>query len=436
MSAIAEVLVSMGHTVTGSDLKPSAGLERLAAIGVGVTVGHHADNVGAAEIVTRSTAVPDHNVECRAAEAASIPVVSRAVSLAAICAQRQTIVVTGTHGKTTTSSMLALILREAGLRPSFIIGGDVNEVGTGAAWDDGELFVVEGDESDGSFLELPRRFAGVTNVEPDHLEHHGGFDALREAFVRFVDDTAGPVVVGVDDVEGAALAGATGAVGVGLAPEATWRLTGLDQSWSGVSFELFGPADVVVPIDLPVPGIHNARNAATAAVLALNVGADAASVTGALSRFGGVARRFEHRGRAGGVTFVDDYAHLPTEVAVTIDAARCGDWNRLVAVFQPHRYSRTEALWRSFGEAFAGADLLIVTDVYPSGEAPRAGVSGQLIVDAVRAADSGQAIRYIPRREALVDELAATLQPGDCCLTMGAGDLTGVPDEVKARLEA
>ena len=234
MSAIAEVLVSMGHTVTGSDLKPSAGLERLAAIGVGVTVGHHADNVGAAEIVTRSTAVPDHNVECRAAEAASIPVVSRAVSLAAICAQRQTIVVTGTHGKTTTSSMLALILREAGLRPSFIIGGDVNEVGTGAAWDDGELFVGEGDESDGSFLELPRRFAGVTNVEPDHLEHHGGFDALREAFVRFVDDTAGPVVVGVDDVEGAALAGATGAVGVGLAPEATWRLTGLDQSWSGV----------------------------------------------------------------------------------------------------------------------------------------------------------------------------------------------------------
>lgn len=436
MSAIAEVLATMGHTVTGSDLKDSAGLSRLAALGVEVRIGHDAANLGSAEFVTRSTAVPDHNPECLAAVEAGVPVLSRADVLAAICARRRTVAVAGTHGKTTTSSMLALVLRRADLRPSFIIGGDVNEVGTGAAWDEGELLVVEADESDGTFVRLPRGAGVVTNVEPDHLDHHGDYGLLRDAFGAFVEGTDGPVVVGVDDPDGAALAAASGATGVGTDTSADWGITGVVEAWEGVRFVLRGPDGSELPISLPIPGLHNARNAACAATIARLLDVDVEPIVEGLAGFGGVSRRFEHRGRAAGVEFVDDYAHLPAEVRATISAASSGAQERLVAVFQPHRYSRTEALWADFGDAFAGVDRLYVTDVYPAGEQPRPGVSGRLIVEAVRGETPELDVRYVPRREDLVDVLAGDLQPGDLCLTMGAGDLTLVPDEVRGRLDA
>ena len=434
MSAIAEVLVSMGHTVSGSDLKASSGLERLAALGVDVRVGHAADQVGGADLVTRSTAVPDGTPECRAAIERGIPLLSRAEVLGAISGLRDTIAVAGTHGKTTTASMLALVLREAGLRPSFIIGGDVNEIGTGAAWDEGSIFVVEADESDGSFLRLSTRYGLVTNLEPDHLEHHGGFEALLEAFDRFVEAVEGPVVVGVDDEEGAALAARHGTGTVGTSDGADWRLSDVQESWEGVRFTLTGPTTGAFSLELPVPGLHNARNAAAAAAVAVHAGADPPDVAGALARFGGVARRFEHRGRVGGVVLVDDYAHLPTEVEATLETARSGGFARIVAVFQPHRFSRTEALWSSFGGAFDGSDVLYVTDVYPSGEAPRPGVSGRLVVDAVLRDRPGMDVRYVARREDLVAALASELRDGDLCLTMGAGDLTAVPDQLRVRL--
>ena len=434
MSAIAEVLVSMGHTVSGSDLKASSGLERLAALGVDVRVGHAADQVGGADLVTRSTAVPDDNPECRATLERGIPLLSRAEVLGAISGLRDTIAVAGTHGKTTTASMLALVLREAGLRPSFIIGGDVNEIGTGAAWDEGSIFVVEADESDGSFLRLSTRYGLVTNLEPDHLEHHGGFEALLEAFDRFVEAVEGPVVVGVDDEEGAALAARHGTGTVGTSDGADWRLSDVQESWEGVRFTLAGPTTDAFSLDLPVPGLHNARNAAAAAAVAVHAGAKPPDVAGALARFGGVARRFEHRGRVGGVVLVDDYAHLPTEVVATLETARSGGFARIVAVFQPHRFSRTEALWSSFGGAFDGSDVLYVTDVYPSGEAPRPGVSGRLVVDAVLRDRPGMDVRYVARREDLVAALASELRDGDLCLTMGAGDLTAVPDQLRVRL--
>jgi len=434
MSAIAEVLVSMGHTVSGSDLKASSGLERLAALGVDVRVGHAADQVGGADLVTRSTAVPDDNPECRATLERGIPLLSRAEVLGAISGLRDTIAVAGTHGKTTTASMLALVLREAGLRPSFIIGGDVNEIGTGAAWDEGSIFVVEADESDGSFLRLSTRYGLVTNLEPDHLEHHGGFEALLEAFDRFVEGVEGPVVVGVDDEEGAALAARHGTGTVGTSDGADWRLSDVQESWEGVRFTLAGPTTGAFSLDLPVPGLHNARNAAAAAAVAVHAGAEPPDVAGALARFGGVARRFEHRGRVGGVVLVDDYAHLPTEVVATLETARSGGFARIVAVFQPHRFSRTEALWSSFGGAFDGSDVLYVTDVYPSGEAPRPGVSGRLVVDAVLRDRPGTDVRYVARREDLVAALASELRDGDLCLTMGAGDLTAVPDQLRVRL--
>jgi UDP-N-acetylmuramate--alanine ligase len=429
MSAIAEVLVSMGHTVSGSDLKASSGLDRLAALGVDVRVGHSADQVGEAAVVTRSTAVPDSNPECRAALERGIRLCGRPEVLGAISALRHTIAVAGTHGKTTTASMLALVLRGAGLRPSFIIGGDVNEIGTGAAWDEGDLLVVEADESDGSFLELSARFGLVTNLEPDHLEHHGGFGPLLEA----VD---GPVVVGVDDEEGAALAARHGTATVGTSAGSDWRLSEVVESWEGVRFTLTGPVTGAFGLELPVPGLHNARNAASAAAVAVLAGAAPEAVASALARFGGVARRFEHRGQAAGVVLVDDYAHLPTEVGAVLATARSGGFARVVAVFQPHRFSRTEALWSSFGGAFDDADVLYVTDVYPSGEAPRPGVSGRLVADAVLRDRPGADVRYVARREDLLDALVGELRDGDLCLTMGAGDLTAVPDQLRARLGA
>ena len=438
MSAIAEVLATMGHRVSGSDLKASAGLDRLRALGVEVHVGHDADHVGRADVVTRSTAVPDGNPECREAAERTIPLLSRAEMLGAITRLRRTVAVAGTHGKTTTASMLALALRGAGLRPSFVIGGDVNEIGTGAAWDDGDLFVVEADESDGSFLRLESRMAVVTNLDPDHLEHHGGFEALRASFDEFVAGVDGPVVIGIDDPEGVALADRSRSGGfdvrtVGTSADADWRIAELRESWDGVGFVLRGPGTNLA-VALPVPGRHNARNAAAATVLALLAGAEPQAVAEALSRFGGVARRFEHRGRSGGVTLVDDYAHLPTEISATIRAARTGDFDRLVAVFQPHRFSRTEALWSSFGPSFEGVDVLFVTDVYPSGEAPRPGVTGHLVVDAVRRDLPGVDVRYTARRDDLVDALMAELRSGDLCLTMGAGDLTSVPTDLRERL--
>ena len=436
MSAIAEVLAAMGHDVTGSDLKPSAGLERREVLGVAATVGHSAANLGQAELLTRSTAVPDRNPECRAAAEAGIPVLSRADVLTAICAQRSTVAVAGTHGKTTTASMLALVLRQAGVRPSFIIGGDVNEIGTGAAWDSGDLLVVEADESDGTFVRLPRSAAVVTNVEPDHLDHHGGYRELLAAFRRFVEETGGPVIVGVDDPDGAHLVASTDAVGIGPAEGADWRITDVGEAWEGVRFTLTAPDGDRLPLSLPVPGLHNARNAACAAAISRLLGMPPDPIVEGLGNFGGVARRFEHRGSSGGVEFVDDYAHLPTEVRATIAAASSGSWRRLVAVFQPHRYSRTEALWSDFGNAVEGADRIYVTDVYPAGEVPRPGVSGQLIVDAVERAFPGTDIHYIQRREELVVALADDLVAGDLCLTMGAGDLTSVPDEVRGRLDA
>ena len=435
MSAIADVLAAMGHRVSGSDLKDGPALERLRAAGVHTSVGHDADHLPPGlDAVAISTAVPERNPEVVAARAAGIPVLRRADILAAIAATRSTLAVAGTHGKTTTSSMLALVLIEAGLRPSFIIGGDVNEIGTGAAWDAGEWFVIEADESDGTFLELPRAGCIVTNAEPDHLEHYGGWEPLRAAFARFLRETDGPRVVCADDVEAAALAAEVGAVTYGTAADARYRLVDLTSERDGARFTLERDGVPLGAVHLPVPGAHNARNAAGAAALAMELGAPFEACARALGRYAGVARRFEHRGHTAGVAFVDDYAHLPTEVAAALAAARDGGWRRVVAVFQPHRYSRTASLWQDFADAFVDADLLVLTDVYAAGETPRPGVSGKLVVDAVLDHHPWASVAYLPHRADLVAYLTRTLRPGDLCLTLGAGDLTTLPDEVQDRL--
>jgi UDP-N-acetylmuramate--alanine ligase len=436
MSAIATVLAAMGHQVSGSDLKNSASLERLRSLGVTVTVGHRADNLpDPLDAVTVSTAIPATNSEMAAAQDRGIAVLRRAETLAAIAATRQTVAVAGTHGKTTTSSMLALVLSEGGFHPSFIIGGDVNEIGTGAVWDDlGELFVVEADESDGTFLELPRAAAVVTNVEPDHLEHYGGFAPLREAFARFLAETPGPCVTCADDMLAAELGQAVGAVTYGTSEGADYRMHDLACGRSSSGFTLHHDGVELGRIELPIAGAHNARNAAAAVVTALELGGPFEAARAALARFAGVARRFEHRGEVAGITFIDDYAHLPTEVAAALAAARAGDWDRVVCIFQPHRYSRTAALWAEFGGAFGDADLLAVTDIYPAGEAPRPGISGKLVAQAVLDAHPWRRLAYLPRRPDLVAYLGRELRPGDLCLTLGAGDLTSLPEDVQEQL--
>jgi UDP-N-acetylmuramate--alanine ligase len=350
--------------------------------------------------------------------------------LAAICATRRCLAVAGTHGKTTTASMLSLILVEAGMQPSFLIGADVNEIGTNAAWNSGEWLVVEADESYGTFLALQPDVAVLTNVEPDHLDHYGTFDALRQAFSDFVAQASQGAVVSADDVEADAIGRANGAQRVGTADDATFAMTNVEESRSSVSFTLRGPDGDLGSLTVGVPGLHNARNAAVATVAALRVGAPFSAAASALARFAGVTRRFEFRGEANGVTFVDDYAHLPTEVRAALATARSGGWSRVVTVFQPHRFTRTAALAEQFGTAFADADVLVVTDIYSAGEPPIPGVSGRLVADAVQAQDPRLAVTYAPGWQQLRQEVASLLRPGDLCLTLGAGDLTILPDEL------
>jgi UDP-N-acetylmuramate--alanine ligase len=352
----------------------------------------------------------------------------RSAALAALAATRRTIAVAGSHGKTTTSSMLALVLRGAGWQPSFVIGGEVNEVGANAAYGDGEWLVVEADESDGTFLELGPEAAIVTSVEPDHLDYYGGFAELTAAFERFVDGVPGPIVACADDTGAARIASSRERVRTyGVDPNADYRIDDLIPDAEVVRFTL--SADGARLGELAVPfAVKAATNAAGAAALALELGVPFPAIASALRGFGGVARRFERRGERDGVTFIDDYAHLPGEVSAAIATARAGGWRRVIVVFQPHRYSRTASLWRDFASAFDGADALILTDVYPAGEAPIAGVSGRLVVHAVVDASPTLPVTYLPRAADLVDVPRRFARPGDLVLTLGAGDLTTMPD--------
>lgn len=428
MSALATVLASMGQHVSGSDLKASAEMERLVSLGVDAIVGHDPSHLDGADVVAISTAIPERNIEVVEARRRAIPVLKRANVLAAITATRKAVAVAGTHGKTTTSSMLALVLVEAGLHPSFIIGGDINEVGSGAAWGTGEWLVVEADESDGTFLALRPEIALVTNVEPDHLDYYGGRAEMEEAFGRFLQ-VGGQTIVCADDPVAAALGREVGAVSYGTAANADYRMVELSTARSSSLFSVNHGGTSLGEFHLAVPGRHNARNACGALVAGLLVGAPADAARRALGRYGGVARRFEFRGEHNGVTFVDDYAHLPTEAAAALSAARDGGWDRIVAVFQPHRYSRTASLWQDFQDAFVDADVLAVTDIYGAGEAPRPGVSGRLILDSVMAVHPETDGHYLPNHHDLVAFLRVSLRPGDVCLTLGAGDLTLLPDE-------
>jgi UDP-N-acetylmuramate--alanine ligase len=445
MSAIALVLAGMGHAVSGSDLRETPVLERLRAAGVAVAIGHRRDHVDGVDAVTASTAVPARNVELDEARRRGIPVLRRAGMLASICGCARSVAIAGTHGKTTTTSMLSMILTEAGRQPSFLVGGDVNDVGTGAHWagaragegfDPDHLLVVEADESDGTFLELPVDATIVTNVEVDHLDHYGTPGAIVAAFDDYLGGVGGPKVVCVDDPIAARLAARHDAITYGSDPAAEFRLVGVTADRGAQAFTVEHGRRTLGEIRLPLRGVHMARNATGAIAMAQSVGVGFDEAAGALARFGGVARRFDFRGDRNGITFVDDYAHLPSEIAAVLDgAAHGGDgWQRLVAVFQPNRYSRMEVLSAEYRDAFVDADVAVITDIYASGEAPRPGVTGKLVVNAVLDAHPWQRVAWMPRRTDLIDYLARELRAGDVCISMGCGDVASLPSEVLARL--
>lgn len=435
MSAYAAMLAELGHRVSGSDLRELARFERLRLLGVECLVPQRAENVPTdADALIVSSAVPADNVEVLAASAIGIPVVSRADALAGIVATRHALGVAGTHGKTTTSSMVTLILRAAGMQPSFLIGSELHEVGTNEGLGAGEWLVVESDESDGTFLRLGLRAAVVTNVDVDHLWYWGDMEAVRAAFTRFVDGVDGPVVLCADDPFLATLAeDRPEAITYGFAPRAAVRASGYTSGPGGSAFMLERHGEVLGELRLPVLGRHHAQNAAGAAAIALELGAGFDAVQRALAGFGGVARRFQHRGEVGGAAIIDDYALLPPEVQATIRAAREGGWRRVVAVFQPFRYSRTASMWRDFADAFVGADQVILTDVCGYHEQAVPGVNGHLLVRAVLDAHPDLPVAYFPHRAELADLVPRYAGPGDVILTLGGGDITNLPDELVAR---
>ncbi len=438
MSAIAEVLRGSGHTVAGSDLNDSVVAERLRQAGINVSIGHDKENVGDVDVVTHSTAIPASNPELVEATSRQLPVLRRAEILTAITKVWKTASVAGTHGKTTTSAMLTAALRGAKLDPAFIVGGDLCDLGHGAAVGSGEYLVVEADESDGTFVELESHSIVVTNVEPDHLEHYGGFENLRKAFIQFVCEASGPKVICIDDPGAAELAASVRSRGIeittyGVADTADWKISNPLPTPGGISAEISGNG-TTYELRLQQPGMHNVRNAAAAFAVAVELGADPDLALEALNNFGGVGRRFERRGEFRGIQIVDDYAHLPTEVEAALSAGRSLAPDRLVAVFQPHRYSRTEQLWSTFGNSFTEADVLLVTGIYSSGEAPREGITGKLVANAVTDAHPELDVRYVESLEDVTAELVAELVPGDLCMTLGAGDLTTIADDILAGL--
>ena len=437
MNTIASVLAAMGHRVSGSDQKSSPILERLERQGVRTYIGHDAAHLGGVDAVAFSTAVQQDNVELAEARRRGVPTLSRADILAAICRTRRTLAVSGTHGKTTTTAMLAAILSGTGTDPSFMVGGELAGGQGGAHWGRGPWLVVEADESDGTFLRLPAEGVIVTSVEADHLDHYGDLATLEAAFAQFVAQAPGPKVVCADDAGAAPLAagadaGAAPVLTYGTSAGADVQAREVEVAASSASFAVTAFGRDLGRFQLDVPGLYNVRNATAALAMATAIGVGPDVARAALAGYRGVGRRFELRGTKHGVTYVDDYAHNPGKVRAVLAAARVGGWGRVVAVFQPHRYTRTASLWPEFAGAFADADMVVVTGIYAAGESPVPGMSGRTVADAVRAASPGLVVEYAEQRSDLVQLLRRLLQPGDLCLTMSAGDLTTLPDELLA----
>jgi UDP-N-acetylmuramate--alanine ligase len=436
MRNLAKLLLARGVAVSGSDLKDSKGLVELRALGAEVAVGHDPGHIDAPDAVIVSSAILERNVELAEARHLRLPVWARAQVLAALAAGRRAIAVAGTHGKTTTTSMVAVVLERAGLDPSYLVGGDLNESGSGARSGDGDLFVFEADESDGSFLMTNPAVGIVTNVEVDHVDFYpGGWTEIEAAFAEFASRCERVVTCGDDPGAIAAIARAdVEAVTYGRDASCDWRVEVVSLGPGGARGMVSAPGGERVEVRLQVDGAHNVLNAVAAMAAGDIVGVGPERAADALAAFTGVRRRFERRGKARGAEFFDDYGHVPTELAVTLDVARRTGPRRLIAVFQPHRYSRTQALWRELGASLMGADLIVVTDVYGANQDPIPGVTGKLVVDGVAEAAPGSRVVYLPHRKDLVAFLDREVREGDLVITMGCGDVWMLGDAALERI--
>jgi UDP-N-acetylmuramate--alanine ligase len=438
MRNLAKLLLARGIAVSGSDLKDSKGLGELRELGADVAVGHDPASIDHhdPDAVVVSSAIGDRNVELGSARRRGVPIWARAQALAALTAGKRAIAVAGTHGKTTTTSMVAVVLERAGLDPSFLIGGDMNESGSGARSGSGELFVFEADESDGSFLLAPHPIGIVTNVDVDHVDFYpGGRGEIESAFAEFMAKCEVVVVCGDDPgVRSAMTRADTRVVTYGADPANDWMLSIDAVGPGGSRGAVTGPDGAVTTLELQVDGAHNLLNAVAAVVTAGSVGVAPAVAADALAGFAGVRRRFELRGNARGADFYDDYGHVPVELAVTLGVARRTAPARLVAVFQPHRYSRTQALWRELGESLVEADVVVVTDVYGADQTPIPGVTGKLIVDGIAEASPATRVVYLPHRNDVVRFLGDEVRAGDLVVTMGCGDVWMLGDAALERI--
>lgn len=437
MSGIARILVARGVPVSGCDAKDSRRLSALRALGVDARIGHSPDHLSDIDTLIHSTAIPSSSPELTAARSGDVHVMSRADALAALMTGYQGVAVAGTHGKTTTTSMITVILQHCGLDPTFVIGSELNETGANAHEGSGGIFVAEADESDGSFLALPARVGIVTNIEPDHLNHWGTFEALEAAFEDFVTGICtrgGFVVMCADDSGSRGLAQSARSRGhdvrtYGTHEDADFRMVDPVAGDPGWAFEIVHDGVRLGLVDLAVPGRHNALNALGAIAVCMGLGCPAREVLEAITTFSGTRRRFDYRGSVGGVRVYDDYAHHPTEIAATLSAARevVGE-GRLVVAFQAHHYYRTAMFLREFGEALGLADAVVVLEIFAPGEVPIPGASGQTM--AAHVPLDPQDVVFEPSWSAVAGHLAARARPGDIVMTLGAGDIGMVAVEV------
>ncbi|MFZ5609554.1 MAG: UDP-N-acetylmuramate--L-alanine ligase [Pseudomonadota bacterium] len=446
MSGIAEVLHNLGYDVQGSDIAANANVKRLRTLGISVAIGHQAANLGAARVVVVSTAVKRDNPELVAAREAKIPVVRRAEMLAELMRLKSCVSIAGTHGKTTTTSLIATLLDGAGLDPTVINGGIINAYGTNARLGAGEWMVVEADESDGTFVKLPATIAVVTNIDPEHLDFYGDYDAIKRAFMAFAENIPfyGAAVLCIDHpVVQAMISQITDrrVITYGFSPVADVRCTALSYRDGEAHFAVeITPAPGAAPkhldnLILPMPGRHNVQNALAAIAVGQELGIDRASIARAFAGFAGVKRRFTRTGDAGGITVIDDYGHHPVEIRAVLSAARETARGRVIAVVQPHRYSRLKSLFEEFCTAFNEADTVVVAPVYAAGEAPIEGADRDHLVAGLKAHGHPR-VMALDGPAALAGVIAAEAKAGDLVVCLGAGDITqwahDLPDALAA----
>ncbi len=439
MSSLAQVFLSIGYAVSGSDIKESANTKALSGMGAKVKIGHAAKNVTPGATVVVSSAIRSDNPELGAAREAGAEIIQRAQLLARLMETKRGIAIAGTHGKTTTTSMAAVMMEAGGLEPTYLIGGELNDVGSGAKNGAGEFIVAEADESDASLLNLRPEIAVITNIEADHLDFYDSLADIQKVFIEFVNNLPanGIAIVCADSPALREIMPALkrSFITYGLEnDDADWRVSDIETGAAGSTFSVWQGLERLGEATIAQPGVHNVSNALAVIVLGLTLGLTFEAAAAGVGAFTGVRRRFQVKGFENEITVVDDYAHHPSEVAATLRAAKSGDWRRVVAAFQPHRYSRTSLLGADFGRAFGDADTVIVTDVYAAGEEPIPGVDGKLIVDYILAEDPFKDVAYFPKKADISDYAAGRLAGGDIFLTLGAGDIWALGEELLEEL--